>query len=72
MNKKRIFVIFVILLILAMVPLKFTTAPEPYVFGWLPGPLLYWWILMVLNLIFVFWISKEFVKSEKEEEENEN
>lgn len=62
MNHKLILIIFVILLLLGMAPFSFTATPEPYVFGWLPFPLLYWWILMAINLVFVLWVANSFVK----------
>lgn len=68
MKHKLILVVFVVLLSLAMIPFGFTMSPEPYVFGWLPFPLFYWWILMAVNLAFVLWVAKEFVKHEKEDE----
>lgn len=67
MNHKLILSIFVVLLLLAIIPFSFTASPEPYIFGWLPLPLLYWWGLMVINLIFVLWVAKKFTKSAKEE-----
>lgn len=69
MKKKNIIkIIFAILLLLAMIPFNFTNSPEPYLFGWLPFPLFYWWILMFLNLIFVLFVAYDFVKNEKDEE----
>lgn len=69
MKKKNIIkIIFAILLLLAMIPFSFTKSPEPYIFGWLPFPLFYWWILMFLNLIFVLFVAYDFVKNEKDEE----
>ncbi|HLR20709.1 MAG TPA: hypothetical protein VK087_01755 [Tissierellaceae bacterium] len=68
MNHKLILSIFVVLLLLALIPFSLTATPEPYIFGWLPFPLLYWWILMVVNLVFVLWVSKKFVESSKEDE----
>lgn len=64
MKYKLIFTIFVILLMLALIPFKFTASPEPFLFGWLPLTLAYWWILMFLNLIFVLWVAYSFVKSD--------
>lgn len=61
-------VVFVILLLLAMLPFGFTKSPEPYVFGWLPFTLFYWWILMFVNLIFVLIVAKDFVKNGEDEE----
>lgn len=61
-------VVFVILLLLAMLPFGFTKSPEPYVFGWLPFPLFYWWILMFVNLIFVLIVAKDFVNNGEDEE----
>lgn len=67
MNHKLILSIFVVLLLLAMIPFSFTASPEPYIFGWLPMHLLYWWILMIINLIFILWVAKKFTDSAKEE-----
>lgn len=61
MNNKLIGIIFIILLLLAAVPLPFTAGPQIMLFGWLPLALAYWWTLMILNLIFVLWVSKVFV-----------
>ncbi|MGN9165817.1 hypothetical protein ACTNDY_11150 [Tissierellaceae bacterium HCP3S3_D8] len=60
MNHRLVLTIFIILLLLAMIPFSFTATPEPYIFGWLPFPLLYWWGLMIVNLIFVLWVAKKF------------
>lgn len=62
MKNKIIFPIFCILLLLAMIPLRFTLASDTYLFGWLPIPLAYWWTLMFINLAFVLCVSNHFVK----------
>ena len=67
MNHKKIAVIFVVLLLLAMIPFPFTKGPQMYLFGWLPLTLVYWWTLMVTNLVFVLWVSHVFVKNSKKE-----
>lgn len=67
MKNKTVFLIFVVLLLLAMLPLSFTLSPFPLVFGWLPSPLLYWWILMTVNLIFVLYVAKKFTQKEDDE-----
>ena len=61
MNHKLILIVFVILFFAAMYPSQFTKTPDPILFGWLPAPLLYWWALMGVNLIFVLWVAKSFV-----------
>ena len=71
MNNKLILIIFIILLGAAIIPFSFTSTLGPYIFGWLPFPLLYWWILMFLNLIFMFWVCKSFVKSVESNKEEE-
>lgn len=65
MNNKIIFIVFVILLLSAMIPFSFTESPEPYIFGWLPFPLFYWWLLMFINLAFVLIVAKKFVNHSK-------
>lgn len=65
MNNKLIGAIFAVLFFLCMFPFAFTNSPEPYIAGWLPFPLLYWWILMLLNLVFVCWVCHVFVKNAK-------
>ncbi len=70
MNHKLIITIFVILLLAAMVPTSFTATPEPIFFGWLPGPLLYWWGLMAVNLVFVLVVAKQFVESDEGEDKD--
>lgn len=72
MNNKRVFVIFVVLLLLAMVPFAFTKSPEPYIFGWLPRPLLYWWILMIVNFVFVIKVARDFVKDAQKAKDEED
>ena len=77
MNHRRILTIFVILLLLAIIPLPFTAGEQTYLFGWLPLALAYWWVLMLVNLGFVLWVCRKFVKSsqedaEKKEKEEEN
>lgn len=69
MNHKKIGIIFVILFLLSMLPMPFTAGSQTYLFGWLPVALAYWWVLMIVNLIFVLWVCKVFVKSSKEEGE---
>ena len=72
MNHKKIAVIFVVLLLLAMIPFPFTKGPQMYLFGWLPLTLVYWWTLMVTNLVFVLWVSHMFVKNSKKDKGDEN
>lgn len=55
-------VIFAILFLAACIPFGFTESPEPYVFGWLPFPLLYWWILVGLNFVFLLWTTYAWLK----------
>ena len=69
MNHKLIGIIFVILYLLGAVPFAFTEGAQAYLFGWLPLSLAYWWVLMIVNLIFVLWVCKRFVESSIEEEE---
>ena len=69
MNHKLILAVFVVLLLAAMVPTQFTTTPDPIFFGWLPGPLLYWWALMAVNLVFVLVVAKQFVESDEGEDD---
>ncbi|AVP54347.1 hypothetical protein K144313037_07460 [Clostridium tetani] len=71
MNNKLILSIFAILLCAAMVPFGFTSKASPYIFGWLPFPLLYWWILMFVNLIFILWVCSCFVKSAQKDKKEE-
>lgn len=61
MNHKKIGIIFLILLLLAAVPLPLTGPDQTFLFGWLPAALAYWWTLMIVNLIFVLWVCKRFV-----------
>lgn len=68
-KNKIIMSIFIILLLLAMIPFGFTKSPEPYIFGWIPFPLFYWWTLMFINLVFVLYVVHDFVENEKDEEE---
>lgn len=70
MNHKLILTIFVILLLASMIPTAFTSTPDPIFFGWLPGPLLYWWILMAVNLVFVLMVAKQFVESDEGEDKD--
>lgn len=67
-KNKLIASVFITLLLLAMLPFGFTKNPEPYIFGWLPFPLFFWWILMFVNLIFVLLVTHDFVKNEKDED----
>lgn len=55
-----------------MIPFPFTKGPQMYLFGWLPLTLVYWWTLMVANLIFVLWVSRVFVKNSKKDKGDEN
>ncbi len=71
MNNKRIFTIFIILFLAAAIPWLFTKGDQVYLFGWLPGCLLYWWILMIINLIFVLRVAKEFVATSEKNKEGE-
>ncbi|RVU54296.1 hypothetical protein [Anaerosphaera multitolerans] len=72
MKNKIIIPIFLVLLFLGVYPFKFTAQGGNYLFGWLPVPLAFWWISMVVNLIFVLIVSRHFVKvSEREKDEEE-
>lgn len=67
MNNKRIGIIFVILFLLAALPFPFTAGVQTFLFGWLPASLAYWWVLMIINLVFVLVVCKKFVESSKAE-----
>ena len=71
MNNKIVLPIFTVLLLAAVIPFKFTTTQGQYLFGWLPVVLAYWWTLMILNLVFVLWISKMFMNSNDETKKEE-
>lgn len=71
MNHKLIGCIFAVLYFLCVIPFPFTQGTPIYLFGWLLLPLAYWWILMVVNLLFVLWVCKCFVDSNKKKEEEE-
>lgn len=71
-KKKLVAIVFIILLTLGMFPWPFTANPEPYIFGWLPFPVFYWWVLMFVNLAFVLWVAKVFVAEAKEEKKGKN
>lgn len=71
MKTKLIAVIFAVLLLLAAVPFSFTEGAQTYLFGWLPLALAYWWVLMIVNLIFVLWVCKSFVKHSEANKEKE-
>ena len=72
MNHKKIGVIFLVLLLLAMIPFPFTKGQQMNLFGWLTLTLVYWWTLMVANLVFVLWVSRVFVKNSKKDKGDEN
>jgi len=65
----KVLIIFVILLLAAMIPFKFTNSPEPYLFGWLPLPLFYYWLLVVLNFIFLLWVCLSWLKEVRQRED---
>lgn len=71
MNHKRIGIIFAILYGLCIIPFPFTANNGVYLFGWLPFTLLYWWVLMFVNLAFVLWVCHRFVKSHENDKEDE-
>ena len=71
MNHKLIGGIFAVLYFLCVIPFPFTQGTPIYLFGWLLLPLAYWWILMVVNLLFVLWVCKCFVDSNKRKGEEE-
>ena len=60
MNHKLIGGIFAVLYLLCVLPFPFTK-----------GAPAYWWILMVVNLLFVLWVCKCFVDSNKRKGEEE-
>ncbi len=71
MNHKLIGAVFAVLYFLGAFPFSFTEGTPVYLFGWLPLSLLYWWVLMVVNLVFVLWVCRRFVESSKHEKEEE-
>ena len=71
MKNKIIIPIFIVLFLTTAIPWPFTAASGNYLFGWLPRPLAYWWILMAVNLVFVLLVSRHFVKTSKDEEYEE-
>ena len=68
MKNKLVLSIFIILLLAAVIPFKFTTTQGLYLFGWLPVVLAYWWTLMIVNLVFILWVAKMFISIEDETE----
>lgn len=72
MKNKVIVPIFIVLFLLAVIPFGFTTLTNSMLFGWLPASLAFWWMLMILNLVFVLAVCRHFVKvSEKNKGEEE-
>lgn len=71
MNHKVIGSIFAVLYLLCVIPFPFTYKSSVYLFGWLPLSLAYWWVLMVVNLLFVLWVCKCFVDSSKNKGDEE-
>ena len=69
MKNKIIIPIFLVLFLLSFIPFAFTESCTPLLFGWLPTPLAYWWILLVADLIFVFIVCRHFVKTSEKEED---
>ncbi len=69
MSNKKVFWIFLVLLCAAALPFSFTTRPEPYIFGWLPFPLFYWWILVVVNFVFLFRVTRSWLAEQRKKEE---
>lgn len=67
-RNQKVLIIFIILLLAGAIPFKFTANPEPYIFGWLPFPLLYWWILVVLDLVFLLWVTYSWLNDNKKKE----
>jgi hypothetical protein len=57
--------LFVLLFLAAAIPWPWTARPEPYLFGWLPFPLFYWWVLVVLNFIYILWAANEWLRSKR-------
>lgn len=69
MNHKLIGSIFAVLYLLCALPLPWTSGAQGYLFGWLPVALAYWWVLMIVNLVFVLWVCKCFVNASKDSKE---
>lgn len=68
MKNKVIIPIFVVLFLLGFLPWPFTTGNQILLFGWLPLTLGFWWLLMIVDVVFVLIVSKHFVNTSKEEE----
>ena len=66
----KIFIIFIVLFLAGVIPFKFTKTPEPYIFGWLPFPLFYWWIVIALSFIFLLWVAFSWIKLDEKGKED--
>ena len=71
MNNKVIIPIFIVLFLLGFIPFPFTKQSPVLLFGWLPVTLASWWILMFIDLIFIYCVCRHFVKVSQEKEGNE-
>lgn len=54
---------FVILFLLGFVPWPWYYSSSPYLGGWLPLPLAYWWLLEVTYTVFIFYMTYYWLNS---------
>lgn len=71
MKLKVIIPIFLILLLLGAIPFSFTARDGILLFGWPPSTLAFWWVLSVLDAVFIYLVCRHFVKVSAEEKNRE-
>lgn len=60
-----LFAAWLVLFLVGFIPWPFLYSPEPYLSGWLPLPLAFFWILEALYVIFVAYVGYDWLKSER-------
>lgn len=56
---------WIILFLVGFIPWGFLYDPEPYIGGWLPFPLAFFWVLEAIYVVFVAYVSYDWMKSER-------
>lgn len=63
---RKLFLVWVILLMLTFIPWPWFYSPEPYLSGWLPFPLFYFWVVEFVYVAFVIYVGVTWAESKQD------
>lgn len=60
-----LFALWGVLFLLSFIPWPWYYSPEPLIGGWLPFPLFYWWVVEVMYILFISYITYRWLQGTK-------